>query len=121
MNNFDIDLAFGEIGEQKIEDLLSGKYKIEVKTERDKWVSTGNIVIEISYKGRPSGLTATEADWWIHCLNINGNFVGALMFPVEELNAIVDKLLARGDARITYGGDGNHSELVLLPLSKIYT
>ena len=59
---FDIDLKFGLIHEKKIKELFEGKGKIEVKAERDKWKSTGNMVIEIKYKDRNSGLYSTEAD-----------------------------------------------------------
>ena len=33
--DFDIDLSFGEIYEEKLKEILAGK--IEVKTEREKW------------------------------------------------------------------------------------
>jgi hypothetical protein len=64
MNNdkrFDLDLQYGQVFEQKVADMLQNK-KIEVKTERDKWKSTGNIVIEFESRGRPSGIASTEAD-----------------------------------------------------------
>ena len=45
-----IDLQFGSIREDKIADMLTNK-KIEVKSERGKWMETGNICIEYqSYK-----------------------------------------------------------------------
>ena len=42
--NFDLDLQFGLIYEKKLERLLREKSKIEIKTERDTWASTGNIM-----------------------------------------------------------------------------
>ena len=42
---FDIDLEYGEIREDKIKDMLTGK-KIEVKSEKGMWMKTGNICIE---------------------------------------------------------------------------
>jgi len=42
---FDIDLAYGEVREDKIAEMLTGK-KIEVKSEKDMWQKTGNICIE---------------------------------------------------------------------------
>jgi hypothetical protein len=44
-NKFDLDLSFGEIFEDKLAEILASK-KIEVKTERDIWKTTGNIAIE---------------------------------------------------------------------------
>ena len=43
-NNFEYDLQFGQMWEQKIADILLNE-KIEVKTERNQWKSTKNIVI----------------------------------------------------------------------------
>ena len=44
------------------------KNKIEVKTERDWWFKTGNIAIEVECNGKPSGIMATKADYWVHIL-----------------------------------------------------
>ena len=118
--NFDLDLNFGEIFEKKVNDMLKCKGDIEVKTERDKWAETGNICIEIRYKGEPSGLSITEADTWIHFLSINNSIVGGFIFPVKELKFIVKRLLIDSGAKIVYGGDNGASELVLLPIDKIF-
>ena len=58
---FDIDLQYGTIREEKIIDMFLNK-KIEVKSERDTWMKTGNICIEYESYGKPSGIIATEAD-----------------------------------------------------------
>ena len=47
MKKFDIDLEFGQMGEEFVRDLQNGNNKIEVKTERDIWKTTGNIAVEI--------------------------------------------------------------------------
>ena len=83
--NFDIDLDFGQVYEEKIRKIFQGKGGIEVKTERDMWKRTGNIAIEVSYKGNPSGLSSTNADWWIHILSDNGEIDTAFMFEVHRL------------------------------------
>jgi len=67
---FDIDLPFGEIYEDKLKDILAGK--IEVKTERDIWKTTGNMCIELEYKGKPSGINVTKADYWCQVFTDNG-------------------------------------------------
>ena len=66
--NFDIDLAFGVKNENELADILQNA-KIEVKTEREIWVDTDNIVIETRYKGEPSGISTTTADYWAHILS----------------------------------------------------
>jgi len=67
---FDIDLEYGEIREDKIKDMLTGK-KIEVKSEKGMWMKTGNICIEYESWNKPSGIRATESDYWFHIFLIN--------------------------------------------------
>ena len=50
---FDIDLQYGKVREQRIAEMLQDK-KIEVKSERDMWMRTGNIAIEYECYGKPS-------------------------------------------------------------------
>ena len=68
---FDHDLEFGRLGEDFVEAFQSENTKIEVKTERDIWKTTGNIAIEIRCRGKLSGLSVTEAQTWIHLLSWN--------------------------------------------------
>ena len=69
---FDIDLEYGKVREELVANMLQDK-KIEVKSERDKWQKTGNIAIEYESYGKPSGINATEADYWFHNLCIGDN------------------------------------------------
>ena len=68
-NDFRHDLKVGQQGEQVIAQILSDD-TIEVKSEQDKnnknWTNTNNMFVEISSRGKPSGLSTTEAKWWIH-------------------------------------------------------
>ena len=64
---FDIDLEYGKVREKQVADMLQDK-KIEVKSERGMWQKTGNIAIEFESYGKPSGIRATEADYWFHNL-----------------------------------------------------
>lgn len=119
--NFDIDLEFGQVYEKKIKELLESKGKIEVKTERDTWLKTGNIAIEFSYRGKRSGIARTEADWWFHVLTLNDNMVGMVCFPVLKLKLLMRAMYDQGIARKVNGGDDNASEMLLLPLNKLYS
>jgi hypothetical protein len=56
---FDIDLSFGESFEKSLADILN-KGTVEVKTERDIWKTSGNIVFEVRYKGKLSGISKTK-------------------------------------------------------------
>ena len=118
-DNFDIDLDFGKIYEQKVKDIFEGRGGIEVKTERGTWKRTGNIAIEIRYKGNPSGISTTEADWWVHILSDAEDIDTALMFKVDKLKKKIRKLVSRKEARIVMGGDDNNSEIVLVPINKL--
>jgi len=62
-SNFDIDFDFGSFSEQEIINIFEHNGRCEVKTERDIWQTTGNIAIEYRWKGNPSGISTTDADW----------------------------------------------------------
>jgi len=117
--NFDLDLNFGQIYEEKVRDIFEGDGSIEVKTERDIWQKTGNIAIEIRYRGKPSGISSTDAKWWIHILSNDNDIETALMFKVEKLKKKIKQMVMLGMARIVVGGDNDNSEIVLLPIDKI--
>ena len=117
--SFDIDLDFGMMYEDKVRDIFQGKGAIEVNTERDMWKRTGNIAIEIRYKGSPSGLSSTNADWWVHILSDKGEIDTLFMFKVKRLRKKIRRLVSRKEARIVMGGDNNDSEIVLVPISKL--
>ena len=116
-NKFDIDLQYGQVREEELSDILQNQ-KIEVKTERDKWKETGNICIEFSCRGKPSGIAVTEAKWWVHVLADGDDTSCMLMFPTEKLKEIARKYYANG--KIVNGGDDNLSKMVLLPLKEIF-
>ena len=40
--------------------------KIELKSGSWLWERTGNICIEYRQNGLPSGISVTEADYWVH-------------------------------------------------------
>ena len=117
--NFKHDLEFGEINEKKLAEILL-KEKIEVKTERGIWDETGNIAIEIECRGKKSGLSTTEAAYWVHILEKDGKQCVMLMFEVAHLKKVVDKMYAKKEARMTMGGDGNLSKMVLIPLDSLF-
>ena len=118
-SDFDLDLKYGQIYEEGLKVLLESKGKIEVKTERDKWYDTGNMAIEIKCNGRKSGLAVTKADWWFHILAKDGNVKGMLCLPVNELKNICNGMQRSNRLRKVMGGDGDRSELLLLPIKEV--
>ena len=117
--NFKYDLKFGEIREQKISDILLNE-KIEVKTERGMWQDTGNIAVEIAYRGKPSGLASTEATYWLHILERDGEEFASFLFPVEVLKKRVKEMHSHSSVRTVMGGDDNQSKLALVPITELF-
>lgn len=67
---FDIDLRRGQVGERQTLNVIDAlqQGRVEVKTDYGSNI-TGNLYIEFEKQNRkgewvPSGLSATEADWW---------------------------------------------------------
>ena len=118
--DFDIDLAFGESYEDSLAEILQ-QGRVEVKTERDIWKTTGNIVFEIKFKGKPSGLSKTKADYWAQILTYENEIKSILLFPVSVLKTQLKHLLDKNLAKIIKGGDNNESELIVVPLKHIYS
>ena len=114
---FDIDLTYGTIREEKIADMLTNK-KIEVKSEKDLWQNTGNICIEYESYGKPSGIRATESDYWFHNLCVGDNEFCTLVFKTDVLKTIVDKL---DTFRSVSGGDHKASKMFLVNLQKLFS
>ena len=114
---FDIDLEYGKVREQQVADMLQDK-KIEVKSERDVWQKTGNICIEYESWGKPSGIEATESDYWFHNLCIGDDEYCTLVFKTPVLKKIVSKL---DTFRTVSGGDHNASRMYLVNLQKLFS
>lgn len=114
---FDLDLAYGQLHEDKVLDMLENK-KIEVKTERGMWTTTGNIAIEFESYGKPSGINATESDYWFHRLAVEDDVYCTLVFDTQTLRKIVQKL---DNHRIVKGGDNWASKMYLVNLSKLFS
>ena len=114
---FDIDLEYGKVREKQVADMLQDK-KIEVKSERDVWQKTGNIAIEYECYGKPSGINATESDYWFHNLCIGDETFATLVFDTASLKRIIDNLDYK---RSVSGGDNNASKMYLLNLQKLFS
>ena len=113
----DLDLAYGKVREQRIADMFTDK-KVEVKSERDMWVHTGNIAVEYESYGKPSGIAATEADYWFHNLCIGNETFATLVFDVPSLKRIIDNLDYK---KTVSGGDHNASRMYLLNIQKLFS
>ena len=119
-NKFDVDLDFGKVGEKYVEQVFEGDGRIEVKTERDIWATTGNIAIEVRCRGKLSGISTTDARTWIHLLSIKNTIKGGFIMPVKQLKARIKELHESGEAKLIMGGDDDASQMVLLPINKLF-
>ena len=117
---FDLDLKFGKMGEEFVAEVFEGNSKVEVKTERDIWKTTGNIAIEIRCNGKPSGLSTTESTVWVHLLAHNGVIEGGFLFKVDQLKEKIKNLHKEGSLKMVMGGDDNLSQMALLPIKELF-
>lgn len=113
---FDIDLKYGQVREEQVKNIFADK-KIEVKTERDWWAKTGNVALEYECNGKPSGITATKSDYWIHILATGKKNHCMLVFEVSKLKKIINKY-KKDYTRMV--GDRNASKCVILPIKKLF-
>tara|TARA_R100001244_G_scaffold129588_1_gene101133 strand:- start:1923 stop:2336 length:414 start_codon:yes stop_codon:yes gene_type:complete len=118
-NKFDIDLGFGTAVESRLQHIMTSKGKIEVKTERDRWQTSGNFAIEISYKGNLSGLRATKADYWLHAFydTATDEIKFCFMLPTIQLKNVIKEMINKGKVKKIMGGDNKQAELLLIPIN----
>ena len=114
---FDIDLEYGKIRESQVLDVFENA-KIEVKSERDIWQKSGNIAIEYECYGKPSGIKATESDYWFHNLCINDETDAPLVVRTPFLRRIIDSL---DYVKSVKGGDHMASRMYLLNIQKLFS
>jgi len=114
---FDLDLEYGQVREKLVADMLQDK-KIEVKSERGMWQRTGNIAIEYESYGKPSGISATQADYWFHNLCVDDDVFCTLVFKVGNLKKLIDNLDYK---KSVSGGDHNASKMYLLNIQKLFS
>ena len=110
--DFDLDKVIGDRGEELaqtvISELASGGG--EVKNDVG-FIDTGNLCFEVEYKGKPSGIAATDAKWWAHVL-FDGEMV--IFLTTERLR----KMMA--NKFTIMGGDNLDSRLVLLTPPELF-
>ena len=117
---FDHDLEFGKLGEDFVKNFQSENNKIEVKTERDIWKTTGNIAIEIRCRGKKSGISVTEAQTWIHLLSYKNKIEGGFIFQTKYLKDKIVEMYENKTIKIVMGGDDNISQMVLIPIKELF-
>jgi len=111
-NKFDIDLSKAQIREKELRDIL-GKSKVEVKTD-SIWKGSKNLAVEFRCRGKPSGISISEAEYYAFILDANTYTEGIIIIPIEKLLYLARKFYRMG--KVKNGGDDNASEMVLIPI-----
>jgi len=95
---------------------VTNKGKIEtfeVKSDSGMYKRTGNIAFETEYKGKPSGVMASLADYIVYHLDefysIKTKDLRYWIYSNEDLKKVV------------HGGDNKDSTLVLIPIEEFYS
>ena len=119
--DFDLQMEEAHKAEGKLRRLLTDLVgKVELKTERNMWHDTGNIVIEYKSYGKPSGIAATKADYWVHELRSRDDeTLVYLMFPTPILRKVCNELMEEGKWRV--GGENKKMEMVLVKLEELFS
>lgn len=116
-SKFDLDLAYGQDREQRVASIFdTDKFKVEVKTERDWWYRSGNIAIEIESYGKPSGISVTESNYWVHILANGDKDYCRLIFDTDTIRHLAKKY----SHATKMVGDGRKSKVVLIPLAELF-
>lgn len=117
---FDLQLSQALIDERRLADVFQldaierSELRVELKSESYLWERTGNICVEFRRNGKPSGISSTQADWWVHELKaLDGSTVVYLVFPIERLKELARAAIRRGDWR-SNAGDGGLSDVALI-------
>jgi hypothetical protein len=91
---------------------------IELKSETWLWEQTGNICVEYRHAGKPSGISVTEAHFWVHELRRDDGTVCWLMFPIDRFKELARTAIRQKRSRKNCGDDGL-SDVVNIPLRDI--
>ena len=117
---FDLDLKYGQVREKIVANMLQDK-KIEVKSERGMWLQTGNIAIEYECYGKPSGINATDSDYWFHNLCVGDEVFATLVFETKMLKKIINASINENQVRSVSGGDHNASRMYLMNIQNLFS
>ena len=124
-NTFKSDLEFGQKHEDKIFSLLKmHKKNAEIKTEKfESWTRNGNMCIEVSCYGKPSGIfhpshKKNNTKLWIHnfCEEGNEDYIGSMVFKFDYVKNLAENYKNKS----VMGGDNNMAKLVLVPINEIF-
>lgn len=109
-SDFKFDLKVGQVAEKELGEIFNN-CTIEVKRDLQA-LNTGNVFVEYMSRGKPSGLSTTESDWY--CFNLGKKYH---IVKTKELKNICREFYKT--KRDIVGGDSNTSKGILLPIIKL--
>lgn len=115
-SSFTHDLKFGELGEDWANQLFTGGFKVEVKMDTMAH-TTGNVFIEYSSRGKPSGIATTDADYWMYKI---AELNHVIIFDVDNLKERL-RFYYKHNMYIRRGGDNDTSIGFVVPISELLT
>jgi len=109
-SDFRYDLKVGQTKEKELGDIFAGS-TVEVKHDL-KATETGNIFVEYRSRGKLSGISTTQADYYCYAFGETLHLI-----KTSDLRDRCRKYL--GTSRDVSGGDSNTSKGILLPIIEI--
>jgi hypothetical protein len=110
-NDFKHDLKVGITKEKELGEIFQGA-TIEVKYDL-KAPKTGNVFVEYKSRGKLSGISTSEAEYYCFCLGDTFHLI-----KTEQLKKVCRKYINTN--RDILGGDSNTSKGVLLPIKELF-
>lgn len=83
--------------------------KYEVKADRQSHI-TGNIAIEFKCNNKDSGITATEAKYYIYYIIKDDEIIDRYKISVKKIKQFINE---KKYSKIIFGGDGFKSQMYL--------
>jgi len=120
---FDIDLQYGQAGERWLTWLGTDQAKVEVKTERDTWATTGNACFEYKCRGKKSGIAITGSDYWVHLFKLGDATHMGFIWSVADLKDFLRLCVSSkgyAGSRVVLGGDDDQSTVILVPITELW-
>ena len=114
-NDFRTDLKFGQENELKIAEKIFDRPIDSIEAKEDRLANaTGNFYIEYESRGKPSGISTTQAEVWFYSISESA---GGLYLYTKELKEIVEFLKP---THTVLGGDDNTSKGILISFTDFF-
>ena len=121
---FDLQLSKALICERRLAEVFAfGSFDttLELKSESYQWRRTGNIAIEYRRNGKPSGISTTQAHYWVHelCDDADQTLL-YLVVPMSRMKELAREAVRAG--KFVKGcGDDNLSDIALIDVASLLT